>query len=221
MFALSLEAPPEQLSRRLLLPAVHYMLLRSPDHPLTAYFPSIVAQPLPATDARPHFRAFSREHRDKLAGIIATHTLQTTPEERAAQLLLALDHVSYAIGEPLSVIEVGCSAGLLLLFDHCRYEFANGHGVGDANAEVVISSLEMIGERGTLPSGLPSIRERVGLDLNPVDVTDPAARNWILGCSSADRVQKFSSLRTALEYRGRTPLTIIAGDAMATLPAML
>jgi hypothetical protein len=221
LFALSLEAAPEQLSGRLLISAVHYMLLRSPDQPLAAYFPSITADPLPASDVGPHFQAFCRDNRHELTNTIATRTLQTTSPERAPQLLLALDHVSRAIGKPFSLVEVGCSAGLLLLFDHYRYQLPNGQSLGDAAAEVVISPFEMVAERGSIPSKLPQIRQRVGLDLNPVDVTDPDARRWILGCSSADRVQKFNSLRTALEYRAGIPLNIIPGDAMETVPAAL
>jgi hypothetical protein len=221
LFTLSLEAPPEQLSGRMLIAAVHLMLLRSPDHELAAYFPSITADPLPAVDAGRHFRAFCHENRDELADIVRTHTLQTTSAGRAAEVLLAFDHVSRTIGEPFSIVEVGCSAGLLLAFDHYRYQFPNGETLGNAEAAVVISAFELAGERALVPTAFPRIVHRVGLDLNPVDVTDADARNWILGCSSADHVSRFNALRTALEYRARVPLNIVAGDAMNTLPGVL
>lgn len=221
LFALSLEAPPEQLSGLLLLSAVHFLLLRSPGHELAAYYPSITAEPLPAAEAGPAFRAFCRENRAELVDIIRTHTLQTTSPDRAPQVLLALDHVSKIIGKPFSIVEVGCSAGLLLVFDHYRYQFPNGQSLGNALAEVVISSPDFAGDRAPVPTTFPQIVDRIGLDLNPVDVTDANARNWILGCSSPDRVAEFNSLRSALEYRAGLSLNIVAGNAMSTLPSVL
>jgi hypothetical protein len=221
LFALSLEAMPGQMSARVLLAAVHFLLLKNPDHPLAAYFPTLAAEPLPPHEAEPAFRAFCKEHRDELAEITRSRTLQTTFIERSVQILLALDEVAKAVGGPFSLVEVGCSAGLLLLFDQYRYNFPAGGCLGREDAEVTVSSFEFIGPQPAIPAAFPRIVRRVGLDLDPVDVADPDARNWILACASAEWVDHFDNLRRALDYRARTPLEVVAGDALETLPKLL
>lgn len=221
LFSLSLEAQPGQFSGWMLLAAVHFMLLRSPDHELAAYFPTITSDPRPTADVGPSFIAFCKEHREELGEILRTHTLQTTSVGRAAQVFLALDHVSSVIGEPFSIIDVGCSAGLLLEFDHYRYQFPNGREVGDDEAKVVVSSFEFVGDAASVPTEFPKIKDRIGLDLNLVDATDAGARNWILGCTIPDRVEDFNVLRAALDYRASVPLKAVSGDAIVTLPGAL
>jgi len=221
LFALSLEARPGQMSARVLLAAVYFQLLQNPQDPLAAFFPAITPEPLPPEQAGPAFRAFCRAHRSALAEIMRTRTLQTTFIERAVQILLALDEVGRSIGGPFSLVEVGCSAGLLLLFDRYRYLFPDGGRLGADDAEVLVSNFQFLGPPPPIPAAFPRIARRVGLDLDPIDVADPDARNWILACTSPEYVEHFRNLRTALDFRARNPLETIAGDAMRTLPRVL
>ncbi|HEY3813463.1 MAG TPA: DUF2332 domain-containing protein [Caulobacteraceae bacterium] len=221
LFELADEAQPDQLSARMLVSAVHYLLLGDPSDPLAKYFPSITANPLAAEDSGPAFKAFCRAHRDEIVDILHTRTLQTTNTDRAAQALFAINEVAKTAGEPLSLIEVGCSAGLLTLFDHYAYDFGNGEILGSPDAAVTVGSFRFLGAAPARPDHLPKITSRVGLDLNPVAVEDPAARRWILACAVSDQVDKFQELKRALEYRARTPLEVVAGDAIQTLPAAL
>ena len=221
LFDLAEEAQPDQLSARMLLSAVHYLLLGDPSDPLAKYFPSITPEPLAPEGAATPFKAYCQAHRAEILDILHTRTLQTTNTDRAAQVLFALNEVTKTAGKPLSIIEVGCSAGLLTLFDHYAYQFNDGVRLGRAEAPVTVSSFRFLGEAPARPDHIPQIRSRVGLDLNPVAVEAPEARRWILACSVADQVDKFQELKTALEYRARMPLEVVAGDAMRTLPAAL
>ena len=221
MFALSLEASEGQMCGRMLLSAVHYLLLGDTNHPLAAYFPTIATSPLPVAGAAGHMKDFCREHHDELVELLRTRTLQTTNPERAPQILFALEEVAKSIGAPFSIIEIGCSAGLLLLFDHYRYEFDDGAHLGADDAEVVLSSFEFVNRKPPVPKAFPTISRRVGLDLNPIDLADPKERQWVLGCTVADQVDKFEALRRAVDYRAGVPLEVITGDAMNTLPPVL
>lgn len=221
LFALSLEAQEGQFCGRMLLSAVHALLLRDPSSPLAAYFPSITRPPKPADEAAPLLKAFCRSHQDQLTAMLRSRTLQTTDPDRAIQVLFALDEVQAAIAEPFSLVEVGCSAGLLLLFDQYRYDFGDGVTFGADDAEVVVAKFKFVGERPPLPEAMPQVTRRVGLDLNPIDVADDVERRWILGCTVSDFVNQFDSIRTALDYRARIPLQTVAGDAMETLPKVL
>lgn len=221
LFELSQEATEGQLCGRMLLSAVHFLLIQDPRDPLAAYFPSLTDAPLPAAQAGPAFKDFCRRHREAIVEVLHTRTLQTTNTDRAARVLLALDHVGKAIGEPFALVEVGCSAGLLLLFEHYRYEFDDGNHLGSADAATVVSAFEFEGKRPPMPTAFPQIGRRVGLDLTPIRVEIPEERDWILACVVADMVDEFAVLRRALDHRAAMPLELVAGDAMDTLPEVL
>src|SRR5262249_19796173 len=144
-----------QLGARLLRSAVHYMLLKQPNQALAAYFPTIAATPKPAPEALPYFKTFCRAHHATLAEVVRTRALQTTSVGRAIEVLYALDHVAGAIGTPFSLIEIGCSAGLLLLFDQYRYTFPEGVQLGPVDAAVSIPAPAFIGAAPRTPRGFP------------------------------------------------------------------
>lgn len=221
LFELSLEVPESQFSVRLLLSAVHYLLLKEPNQPLAAYFASIVRPARPPAGVAEALKRFCMSHRAALVDIVKSRALQTTNPDRAGALMLALHEVAKSSGEPLSLVEVGCSAGLLLLFDRYGYDFGEAGRTGDPGAEVVISTVRFTGAVPSIPTRMPTIARRVGLDLSPVEVTDPDARAWLLGCSNADQIVIFDNLRRAIDLRARTPLETIKGDALVTLPAVL
>ncbi|GAA0333784.1 DUF2332 domain-containing protein [Sphingomonas oligophenolica] len=218
LYEISEEAAEGQLSGRLMLSAVHYLLLQNPHEPLARYCPSIAQTPLPADDVGPVMKEFCRKYRSEIIDILHHRTLQTTATDRAARVLLALNEVAKAIGEPFTLFEVGCSAGILLLFDHYRYEFGNGASLGPADASTTVSSFNFVGDRPALPTQFPPIKRRIGFDLDPVNVANADERNWILGCIVADRVDEFEGMRRSLEYRASVPLEVVTGDAMQTLP---
>ncbi len=67
-------------------------------------------------------------------------------------------------------------AGLNLLFD--RSATTRRTLVGNSDSPVSIGSRVRRGD-SPLPETPPAIRSRVGLDRNPLDVTDEADRDWL------------------------------------------
>jgi hypothetical protein len=70
------------------------------------------------------------------------------------------------------------------------------------------------------PAGLPRIAWRAGVDLNPVDLEDPAARAWLEACAPPE-ASALSRLTTAMDIARRHPARIIAGDVVDVLPGVL
>jgi hypothetical protein len=68
---------------------------------------------------------------------------------------------------------------------------------------------------------MPEIAERVGIDLNPVDPNDIEEARWIDAVLPADLAEDRRQLRAALAHRARTPLRVVAGDALEMLPDVL
>src|SRR5262249_31479728 len=139
-----------QPAPNLLLAAVHYLLLGGTGHAVGDHYPSVSARAIPRGDPYPAFRAFCREQRDALVGLLATRRVQTNEVGRSACLLPALSQVARAGGgRPLSLIEIGASAGLNLRFDRYRIEYhvepdsrradaMGGRAWGDAASPVLL-----------------------------------------------------------------------------------
>lgn len=218
ILALAGSARAGQPTAYLFLCAVHYLLIRNPAEKLARYFPSLESQPLPCENSYPIFREFCLRHADAIRALISTRTLQTTTAARSVNVLLALSHVAAQIAQPLHVIEIGCSAGLLMLFDRYRYEL-NGIALGDADSPVCIRP-EI---RGHLPENLriPAIASITGIDLQPIDINQPEAADWLRALTFPTWVESHAHLKAAIAMRSRIALDIRAGDALELLPAQM
>jgi len=70
------------------------------------------------------------------------------------------------------------------------------------------------------PPSLPPIAARAGIELNPVDLDDPAAGAWLRACSPPE-ASALTRLDSAIGVTRRYPATIVAGDAVDELPGVL
>lgn len=215
LLALAAEAAPGQVPAFMLLGAVHDLLLARPDLALATYYPSIAAEPRAREGLFPAFQAFCREHGHAVAELLRTRRMQMTTAGRAALLLPAMVHVADAAGEPLAILEIGASAGVLTLFDRYCYD-CDGRSLGDPRAPR-ISGCAFAGA----PSRIPIVGRRAGVDLAPIDPNDPRARRWLMALLPPDWTREREALRACLELRAATPLEVLAGDALELVPQML
>lgn len=196
---------------------IRYLLFKYPHEKLAAYYPSMTLNPLPRDEAFPAFREFSLRHADEITALISTRTLQMTSAERAAPLLLALQYLAAIENAPLNLIEIGCSAGLLLQFDRYHYDFGAAGEIGERSSPVSIRT-ELHGNVPLPSRQFPAIARRAGIDLNPQRATDVDTQHWILAGLHPERVDTLRSLKAALEVAAREPLDLVKGDALVELP---
>lgn len=141
ILALASRARPGQPPPNMLFAAVQSLLLSAHrDDPLAHFYPSKTPSPMAPAEAYPSFRAFCLEQRAAIEPILARRIVSTNEPTRAACLLPAFQRAADLMGKPLSLIEVGASAGLLLLCDRYAYDFgAAGHvGLPDAVLSLVV-----------------------------------------------------------------------------------
>jgi hypothetical protein len=162
-----------------LFASVHYLLLRDPDDPLSRYFATLTDQPAAPEQAFPDFARFCARHRDQILPLLKHRTVQTTYVERCRALMPPLSQVAKEAGEPLNLVEIGCSAGVLLAFDQYAYELRGGRRIGRADAPLTL----MTEVRGGPPLSIPKIGTRIGLDLHTVNVRSAEERQWLLALS--------------------------------------
>jgi hypothetical protein len=210
LLALLDPAPDEQAIPVLLFAAVHDLLLADPTHQLARYYPSLGGT-ADHSDAFTEFRSFALDRADEIGAIVATRNTQTNEVGRCALLLPALGLVADECGE-LALVDVGASAGLTLLLDRYSYRYEPmGLELGPHSTVHLECSV-----RGPVPlaDSIPRITAAVGLDAQPIDVTDPDACRWLEACVWPDQADRFRRLVAALEIARSSPPDVRQGDAV-------
>jgi hypothetical protein len=204
---------------------VNALLYADPDHKLAWFYPTLTATPAPAEDAYPHFRAFCVEKKAQLEALLPTARQQTNEVARCAHLLPAFHLVSErGSGKPLSLIELGTSAGLLLNWDRYRYQYEDQQGgcrvVGDSEALVQVST-RVNGRYPPVPETLPLVAQKVGIDLFPFDIRTRQDVLRLQGNIWPEETERFVLLTRAIAVAKAAPPFLLAGDACDHLPALL
>jgi len=225
VLALLLEAPPSQRLPVLLLAPVHDSLLRDPDHPLAAHYPSVGGAS--DGDPWPPFRALVDERDEELRATIATRRTQTNETGRCAGLLPAFGEAArLAGGRPLALVELGSSAGLNLNWDRYAYAYETGDGADPVRAGDLSSPVRLRCRlRGPgvppLPDPFPPVAARVGADLGPPDLANPRDVRWLRACVFPDQAERHERLEAAIAVAREHPPRIVVGQAPDVLPDLL
>jgi len=153
------------------------------------------------------FRAFVVSHMEHLRQLMSSRSTQTNEPRRCAVLLPLLA----ALRQPIALLEVGASAGLCLLPD--RYRFAyGGRRVGPADSPVTFPCEP----RGSVPvpEAVPEVAWRLGVDLHPLDVTDPDTSRWLTALVWAGDAEREDRLRAAINVASMNPPSVVSGDLL-------
>ena len=162
------------------------------------------------------------------AGLRRT-VLDREPEVRATVLaratqtnevgrLATLAPVLALVGGPLALVEVGASAGLCLFPDRYDYEWPPIGGLRGGGGPVLTA--EATGPL-PVPTAHPEVAWRGGVDLNPLDVSDPDAMAWLENLVWPEQEQRRRRLRTAVEVARQEPPRLRRGDLFDHLPGLL
>lgn len=161
------------------------------------------------------------EHADFLRRFVAEQGVQTNEVQRCWMLLPCFLELSRRTGwTTFDLVEFGPSAGLLLYWDRYRYRYEAGEW-GETDAP-----LELTGEeRRALPAALldlrPLVRSRVGIDLEPVDVTSEDGALLLRSFVWADNRDRLDRLDRAIEALRQDPPVLVRGDFVELFPQYL
>jgi len=157
-----------------------------------------------------------RDEADFLADWIATERVQTNEPRRCWWLVPCFVEAARRTGtETFDCLELGCSAGLNLLWDRYGYEYAAG---------ALDGSPVFHGEERGEPvpvSPLPQVRSRVGVDLAPPDLHTEEGVRLLKAFVWAGQEQRLADLEAAIAVWRRDPPEIVVGDLVDELPALL
>ena len=205
----------------LFLAAVHFLLLKGARHPVSRFYKALSGSEA-AEDPYPDFRSFCVKYREEIRRLISVRMVQTNEVGRCACLAPAFVLVSRrSKGRHLYLVEIGASAGLNLLWDHYGYSYGEARLRGDLNSPVRIICAVRGKGVPLLPDALPEISARVGLDLNPIDAREPQAALWLRALIWPEHEERAQLLQRAIQIAQQNPLTLIAGDGVELLPAVM
>ena len=219
-------APDDEARPALLLATAHRLIQADPIHPLSRYYPSLGGFDGVDDATWPTFREFLVERADKARALIEVRHTYTNEVSRAACLFPAVATAAKSAGGKIALLDVGCSAGLLLGMDKFGYRYQCDGGeqlaAGPAKTPVGLRCALELGEGAALPK-LPkkiTVGAKVGLDSEPVDVSDEDELAWLEACVWADQLDRIKLLRAAAAAQRKDAPELISGDAVDDLAAV-
>jgi hypothetical protein len=163
------------------------------------------------------FREWVDARRDEVFALILARRTQTNEPARCATLLPLLA----TLPPPLALLEVGAAAGLCLLPDRYAYEYGGLRLPPRPVAGVTPPTFACRASANTpLPGGPLDVAWRAGLDLDPVDVTDPDDVAWLEALVWPGEGERLALLRAALAVARADPPRVVRGDLRRDLPAL-
>jgi hypothetical protein len=156
---------------------------------------------------------------DSVVAIAAGRQTQTNQTGRCAVLYPAIAEAARRVGaRAVGLIDVGCSAGLNLHVDRVGITYSNRQSLGERSAGVQLWSW-IVGDRPIPTRAMPEVVARVGVDRDPLDVTDPDDARWLRACLWPGQPERVARLEAELALAATAPPLLLHGDPVEVVAA--
>jgi hypothetical protein len=208
--------PPHAHDPNMLLASIQYLVRGGVDHPIGLLYSDFDE----SIDPAPLIESLWVAHGEEIDHLMATRRIQTNECGRAPVLALGLSKAAEEMGtDRVALIDAGASAGLNLILDKYRLSFGDSGEIGPADSPVVIAC-QTRDRRVHVPERLPVIEHRLGLDRQPVDLSDERNVRWLLSCIWPG-TGRHERAEAAIRLAGQSPTMVRDGDMVADLPGVL
>ena len=155
---------------------------------------------------------------DAVVAVAVRRKPRTDESGRCTVLYPAVAEAARRVGaNAVGLIDVGCSAGLNLNVDRVGITYSTGQTLGDPSSPVQLSS-SIVGDRPVPARAMPEVVARIGVDPDPVDVTDPDEARWMRACLPPDQPERVARLDAEMALAATAPPLLLRGDAVEVLP---
>jgi hypothetical protein len=155
---------------------------------------------------------------DSVVAIAVRRRMRADETGHCAVLYPAVAEAARRAGaDAVGLIDVGCGAGLNLNVDRVGITYSNGQSLGDPSSPVQMSC-SVAGDRPVPARALPEVVARVGVDLDPADVTDADEARWLRACLWPDQPERAARLEAEIALAATAPPVLLGGDAVEVLP---
>lgn len=167
-----------------------------------------------ATDADTFCGLVIRQWKHIRAVMLARST-QTNEPARCATLLPVLSDLK----QPIALLEVGASAGLCLFPDKYAYRYGDVELL-PADADPPLFQCTA-GSKTPLPSELPHVSWRGGIDLHPLSVANDEEMDWLRLLVWPEQTNRLANLERAVQVARRDPPRIVEGDLLTNAESLV
>ncbi|MFI5608559.1 DUF2332 domain-containing protein [Amycolatopsis sp. NPDC051903] len=158
---------------------------------------------------------------DEVVDLVARRRPRTGETGRGAVLHPLVAEAAHRAGATaVGLIDVECGAGFNLTVDRVGITYDTGPALGDPSSPVQLSC-SIVGDRPAPERAFPEVVARVGIDREPLDVTDPDDARWLRACVQPDQPERAARLAAELALAAKAPPLLLRGDAVELLPAAL
>src|SRR5437867_12694419 len=155
---------------------------------------------------------------DSVVAIAVRRRTRTNETGRCAVLYPAIAEAARRVGaNAVGLIDVSCSAGLNLNVDRVGITYSNGQSLGDPASPVQLSC-SIVGDRPIPTRAIPEVVARVGVDLDPVDVTDAGDARWLPACLWPDQPERAARLEAEMALAATAPPALPQGAGVDVGP---
>lgn len=209
-----------QPAPNILFGAVHYLLLNGPKHQLADFYPSISENPEDRKQAFPAFADFCRQYEEDLIPLMRHKLVQTNEIRRCAYLYPVFCLIYEKVRRPVSIIEVGTSAGLQLLWDLYGYQYGTDKIYGNDHADIVLPSIYK-GKKPPLHQQSPPVARKIGIDLHPNDMREKEDYLWLQALIWPEHAKRRQRLKSVAAVFKKHPVELVKGNAIDLLPKLV
>jgi hypothetical protein len=155
---------------------------------------------------------------DSVVAVAVRRQPRTNETGRCAVLYPAVAEAARRVGaHAVGLIDLGCSAGFNLNVDRVGITYDNGQSLGAPSSPVRLSA-SIVGDRPVPTGAMPEVVARIGVDLDPVDVTDAEQARWLRACLPPDQPELLARLEAETALSATAPPLLLRGDAVELLP---
>ena len=149
-----------------------------------------------------------------VAAIAARRRMRTNETGHCAVLDPAIAEAARRVSaNVVGLIDVPCSAALNLNVDRVGVTYSNGQFLGDPSSPVQLSC-SIVGDRPVPTRVMPG----VGVDRDPVDVTDTDDARWLRACLWPDQSVRIARLEAEMALAASAAPLLLQGDPVDALP---
>ncbi|WP_448615122.1 DUF2332 domain-containing protein [Modestobacter sp. URMC 112] len=158
---------------------------------------------------------------DEVVAVAARRRPQTSETARCAVLYPAVAEAARRAGaDAVGLVHVGSTPGLDLHVDRVGITYSDGRSLGDPSSPVQLSA-SVVGARPVPMRAVPVVVARIGVDPDPVDLTDADDARWLRACLPPDRPERASQLDAEVAVAATAPPELLRGDPVGLLPDAL
>ena len=165
------------------------------------------------------FRSWLMSHWTEVVPVVMQRATQTNEAARCAVLLPILSRLD---GQ-LALIEAGASAGLCLYPDLYSYRYdVDGTIVPlDPSSRQSAVVIPCTIDAASVPTRVPTVAWRSGVDLSPVDVRDPDQVAWLEMLVWSEHESRRERLHAAARLAATAPAHLVRGDLLEKIPELI